>query len=259
MMTTNGDSLGDRMKDYESVPKNRLVPHIPVLIRLDGKAFHSFTKPFERPYDPRFHECMWQMTSWLCGQIQGTRIAYVQSDEITLLLTQKTIFSSAWYDCQIQKMCSVAASLAGAKFLDVIRERCPNVIDKTSIPAFDARVWNLPVHEVCNAFIWRQQDATRNSILMLGQAHFSHKELNGKSCDEVQEMMMTQRDINWSACPVPQKRGVCIIKEQYEVFDSVNPPALRSRWVVDQNIPIFTQDRDYIEKHLVVEETGDSQ
>lgn len=203
------------MKSYESVPRSRLVSQIPVMARLDGKAFHTFTRGFDRPYARTFHECMWETAKYLCEHVQGVRIAYVQSDEITLLLTQKTVYMQPWFDYEVQKMCSVAASWAGVAFLSALQSRVP-------------------------------QHATRNSIQMLGQAFFSYRELHNKSCDDIQEMLFSQKGLNWSDCPVPQKRGVCLKKESYVG----NEDAMRTRWVVDENIPVFTQDRDYITSQI---------
>lgn len=272
-----GDSLGDRMKGYEGVPRTRLTPKVPVMIRLDGKAFHTFTRGMPRPYHRPFHECMWAAATYLCENIQGCQLAYVQSDEITLLLLDTmSLEAEGWFGYEVQKMASVAAAMCTAAFnralfmsespdqpteptVDGTRRVCP------TLAAFDARVWNLPKEEVTNAFIWRQQDATRNAIQMLGQAHFSHKQLHGVSCAQIQEKLFQEKQINFNDCPVPQKRGVCIVKEYYEVFKKEGLVVLptgkvtigeltgsvkRSRWHADENIPIFTQNRSYIEKYL---------
>ena len=110
---------------------------------------------------------------------------------------------------------------------------------------FDSRVFAIPKDEVNNYFIWRQQDATRNSIQMLGQANFSHKELHKCSCNMIQEKLFTEKGINFNDIPTTQKRGACIVKEQYLVGE-----ATRTRWIVDKEIPIFTSDRDYIGKFV---------
>jgi tRNA(His) guanylyltransferase len=246
------DSLGDRMKGYEEVPKSRLVPKMPVLMRLDGKAFHTYTRVVgcERPYDIWFNECMHATTKYLCERIQGVQLAYVQSDEISLLLTDyQSIKTQAWFDYEVQKMASVAASMCAVKFYAV----GGHTDEDKLLPAFDCRVWNLPKEEVTNYFIWRQQDATRNSIQLLGQSHFSQKQLHGKSCNEIQDMLMLQKEVNWNDCPTPQKRGVCVIKDGYLIKQSpwaVEPTVQRSKWVIDEEIPIFTQNRLYVEQRI---------
>lgn len=241
------DSLGDRMKAYESVPRARLMPKTPVLLRLDGKAFHTLTRGMDRPYDERFMRCMWSTATELCDSIQGCKIAYVQSDEITLLLIDyQTYQTQGWFDYEVQKMCSISASIATAAFGDKFRELFP---ERKATPLFDARCWNLPREEVANCLIWRQQDASRNSIQMLAQAHFSHKEMHLKNCSMLQDMLMLDKGVNWNDQPVPFKRGACAIRESYAGPEN----SIRHRWVIDENVPIFTQNRDYVERCLAVE------
>lgn len=254
------DSLGDRMKEYyENRSKTYLTRRTPVIIRLDGKAFHSFTKGFKRPYDEIFHEAMNNTMKYLCANIQGCKLGYTQSDEITLLLTDyTTLTTDAWFGYGVQKMCSVAASMAtlmfNRYFRDAINKKFTDTIEdfdyfKTLSLArdkgamFDARCFNIPREEVINCFIWRQQDATRNAIQMLGQTHFTHKELQGKSCNDIQDMLMLvlQKGINFNDMPTEFKRGVCCIKTA-------------DGWILDNEIPIFTQNRDYIEQYLLEKE-----
>lgn len=236
--------LGDRMKEYESVTCNRLTRRVPVIIRLDGKAFHTLTRNMKRPYDPDFHNCMWNAAKLLCEEVQGCQIAYVQSDEISLLLTDwgdKT--TAAWFDNQVQKMVSVAAALATCGFLQKYNTYWPE--KSMSRIAFDARAFPLPATEICNYFLWRQQDATRNSLNMLAQVHFSHKALHGKNTSAMQDMLMLQHGVNWNDCPISQKRGVCVVK------------APDGKWHADMATPIFSQDRVYIERYAVPPEWMD--
>lgn len=248
----SSDSLGDRMKRYETVFKTRLTPRTPVLIRLDGKAFHTFTRGMKRPYDARFHACMWTAAQRLCEQVDGCRVAYVQSDEITLLLTDYETFNTQpWFGYEVQKLCSVSASICSTAFLLAYMEEFGGgSIPVGPVPTFDSRCWNVPKEEVCNAFLWRQQDATRNSLAMLAQAHFSHKRLHGVSGKEKQEILYNEKGINWNDCPTAQKRGVCVVRETYTVSVDGEDPYVRSRWVVDREISIFSQDRNYIERFV---------
>lgn len=234
--------LGDRMKGYESVPRSRLVPKLPVLIRLDGKAFHTLTRGCEKPWDQRFQEAMWETAKALCAEISGCRVAYAQSDEITLLLVDyQTNQTQGWFDYDLQKIVSVSAGIASATFCSWWKE---------GRGVFDSRAWNLPPHEVTNCFIWRQQDATRNSLSSLAQAHFSAKQLHGKRGPDMHDMLMA-KGINWNDCPIPQKRGACIVRETFDVAPKDNGvPILRHRWIVDEEIPVFTEDREYIEKFV---------
>jgi tRNA(His) 5'-end guanylyltransferase len=266
------DSLGDRMKEfYENRSKTYLTRRIPVIIRLDGKAFHTFTKGFKRPYDEIFHNTMNSTMKYLCENIQGCKLGYTQSDEITLLLTDyDTLTTDAWFGYGVQKMCSVAASMATMAFNKFFSEEYKNYMynfsfkdrkpteeereymetlySKLSIAMFDARCFSVPKEEVTNCFIWRQQDATRNAIQMLGQCNFSHKELHGKSCNDIQDMLMLEKEINFNDMPVEFKRGVCCLKKEVPCIDRLT--GYKIDWVLDKEIPIFTQDRDYIEQFV---------
>ena len=260
------DELGQRMKEYyENIPKTKLMRRTPVAIRLDGKAFHTFTRGFQKPFDEVLIKSMQETMKYLCENIQGCVLGYTQSDEITLILVDyKNLNSAAWFDYEVMKMCSIAASMATLEFnrrftdncLDYI---CENVKDeslKSILGAhgdasmkgamFDARVFNIPKEEVTNLIYWRQLDATRNSIQMVGQANFSHKELQNKSCNMIQDMLMTQKGINWNDLPTHQKRGSCCVKA-YEVDDTDSSEYYY--WKIDKEIPIFKgEGRQYIEK-----------
>lgn len=285
------DELGTRMKKYyEEVPKTKLMRRTPVIIRIDGKTFHSFTKKFQKPFDELLIKTMQETTKYLCENIQGCVLGYTQSDEISLLLVDyKRLNSSSWFDYEVQKMCSIAASMATMAFnkffmfefeefdrwicdgspTDGERQLYDVYYDAICKGAmFDARVFNIPKEEVTNYFLWRQFDAMRNSVQMVGQAHFSHKELQNKTGDVIQEMLLSQKKIDWSNLPLYQQRGSCCVKEEYWVDDKGFPSFLvyqgsgenankRNRWIIDKNIPIFKGDgRDYIEKLIWV---GDEQ
>lgn len=253
---SDGSSLGERMKSYEAIGRSSLVKKIPVIARLDGKAFHTFTRGMDRPYDNRLASCMQETMLYLCRNIQGVQVAYQQSDEITLLLVDyQSDVTSAWFEYRLDKMASVSASYASTAFMAQYMKVFPEKRDEClsgKFPAFDARFFNIPQSEVMNCFIWRQQDATRNSIQMLGQSKFSHKQLHGKSCDQIQDMLMKDFSINWNDCPVPQKRGVCAAKESYTSDSGCE----RTRWVIDNEIPIFTRDREYIERFVYIKDDG---
>jgi tRNA(His) 5'-end guanylyltransferase len=249
---------------------------MPVIIRLDGRAFHSFTKGFDKPYDEIFHNAMNETMKYLCENIQGCKLGYTQSDEITLLLTDyDTLTTDGWFDYSVQKMCSVSASMATLKFNQVIDEEfwdnqdnlgnpfrktendehiANKLRNKRFMAMFDSRCFNIPKEEVTNCLVWRQQDATRNAIQMLGQCNFSHKELQNKSCNDIQDMLMTQKGINFNDMPTEFKRGVCCIKEEYYLElmpgSPIDATSVRTRWVLDKEIPIFTQDREYVERNV---------
>lgn len=221
------DDLGCRMKTfYEQIPKTKLMRRCPVAIRCDGRSFHTFTRKFQKPFDEVLIKTMQETMKYLCENIQGCVFGYTQSDEITLILIDyKKLTSSAFFDYEVQKICSITASMAtmafnkffekniqefsesnecsglDIKYLDIYRE----ALNKGAM--FDARCFNIPKEEVTNLVYWRQLDATRNSIQMVGQANFSHKELQNKSCNDIQDMLMTQKGINWNNLLTYQKRG----------------------------------------------------
>ena len=259
------DALGSRMKNnYEEVYKYRLLHRTPVIIRLDGKAFHTFTRGLKKPFDEIFMKTMQETMKYLCENIQGCVLGYTQSDEITLVLIDyKKLNSDAWFDYEVQKLCSVSASMATLTFnkyfernVEKFKEEVSDLlieVDKKYLDTldgcmekgamFDSRCFNIPREEVANCIYWRQQDATRNSIQMVGQAHFSHRELQGKSCNDIQNMLLTQRNINWNNLLTAQKRGSCCIKIE------------NSNWTIDTEIPIFKEEgRNYIENLIKEEE-----
>ena len=271
------DELGMRMKEfYEGVPKTRLVRRMPVAIRLDGKAFHTFTRGFQKPFDEVLGRAMRETMKYLCENIQGCVLGYTQSDEITLILVDyQNLNSCAWFDYEVQKMCSIAASMATMAFNkfftknvnyfemthehdDTINEYCTTLVNAAEKGAmFDARCFNIPKEEVCNLIYWRQLDATRNSIQMVGQANFSHKELQKKSCNMIQEMLFAEKGINWNDYPTHLKRGSCCIKTtiqnpNVDIKDGAYP---KSIWMIDLDIPIFKGDgRQYIDKLIYIGE-----
>lgn len=277
------DDLGCRMKTfYEQIPKTKLMRRCPVAIRIDGKAFHTFTRGFHKPFDEVLIKSMQETMKYLCENIQGCVLGYTQSDEITLILVDyKKLTSSAWFDYEVQKICSIAASMATMAFNKFFRDNVgdylyenyddqyladyikilQNAVDKGAM--FDARCFNIPKEEVTNLVYWRQLDASRNSIQMVGQANFSHKELQNKSCNDIQDMLMTQKGINWNDLPTYQKRGSCCVRNKIVIeTDSVMATAqLRdsskseNEWIIDTDIPIFKgEGREYIDRLVFVGE-----
>ena len=268
------DSLGDRMKTfYENIPKTHLTRRQPVIIRIDGKAFHTFTRGFQRPFDDILIESMQETMKYLCENIQGAKLGYTQSDEISLLLTDyENINTAAWFDYQVQKMCSIAASMATLAFnrafdnrVDAIDNDIFNGEDDYDFnylsalhkaqekgAMFDARCFSIPKEEVCNYFLWRQNDCVRNSIQMVAQANFSHKQLQNKSCDELQEMLWQEKNINWNDFETVKKRGSCCTKTGKHTVVDMKTGEQKERliWEIDKDIPIFTQDRNYIERFV---------
>lgn len=280
------DELGSRMKEYyETIPKTRLMRRTPVAIRLDGKAFHTFTRGFEKPFDRILVETMQSTMKYLCENIQGCVFGYTQSDEITLILIDyQKLNTSAWFDYEVQKMCSISASMATMAFnkiFEYVIKDNYDILNLSDFPEgekklartyleamrqgaiFDARVFNIPKEEVTNLIYWRQLDATRNSIQMVGQSQFSHKELHGKSCNEIQDMLMTQKGINWNDYPDYLKRGSACYKTtktaQTIILHGSEEEEVRtvetSYWTVDLAMPILKgEDRKYVDNLIFVGE-----
>ena len=283
------DDLGTRMKEfYEQVPKTRLVRRMPVAIRIDGKAFHTFTKGFHKPFDDILMKTMQETTKYLCENIQGCVLGYTQSDEITLILVDyQKLTSSAWFDYEVQKLCSISASMATMAFnkyfeknVDDYRFRKWDGVSKyeegteeyikTLLKAvekgamFDARCFNIPKEEVTNLIYWRQLDATRNSIQMVGQVNFSHKELQNKSCNDIQDMLHEQKGINWNDYPTVYKRGTSCIKNRkiIEYLDEFKVTAklmdstkTENSWKIDTEMPILKgENRAYVDDLVYIGE-----
>ena len=275
--------LDVRMKEfYEFVPKTKLMRRCPVVCRLDGRSFHTFAKGFKKPFDEILIKSMQDTMKYLCENIQGCVLGYTQSDEISLLLIDyKTLNSSAWFDYEVQKLCSVSASMATLAFNKAFSNNIDELHSQymgdntiyneeyflTLLTAeekgamFDARCFNIPKEEVANYFYWRQKDSSKNSVQMLGRAYFSHKELHNKNGSQIQDMLMLEKGVNWNDLPTTQKRGSCCIKEQYqsEEVDIKDGPCIRTRWIIDNEIPIFKgEDRNYIEKLVYIKDKLDS-
>lgn len=244
------DVIGSRMKEfYEEVPKIKLMRRTPVIIRIDGKAFHTFTRGFKRPFDDVLVKTMQETTKYLCENIQGCVLGYTQSDEISLLLIDyQKLETSAWFDYEVQKMCSIASSMATMAFnkffldnvdLDYNREFYTRGLDSTTNfssedehlkateqleqdydiyyrkvnkAMFDARVFNMPREEVTNYFYWRQLDAMRNSTQMIGRVYFTNREMKNKSNNEIVEMLSTQEGVELEDYSSNLRIGTCVIK-----------------------------------------------
>ena len=272
------DSLGDRMKGYYENRTRYLLPRRTyTLLRIDGKAFHSYTKGCDRPYDSLLSEDMDFTAVALCKQIEGAQFAYVQSDEISLVLTDFADHQTqAWFDGNLQKLVSISASIATAHFNSFRWQRIllghiataeipdanPFSINLLNEPTayFDSRAFTVPDPvEVENYFIWRQQDATRNSISMTAQAHLPHERLQGKTSDEMQELLWQEKGINWNEMPGGFKRGRCVVKKQIlqdkEYIDrrtggtQLAQAVERHTWspVVP---PVFTKDREWLQSYI---------
>ena len=266
------ESIMSRMKKYEQPTKAVLTPRMPVIARIDGRAFHSYAKQCKKPFDNNLINAMNQCAIALCKDIQGAQVAYVQSDEISVLIhSYKRFNSQAWFANEVQKMVSISAAIAAS----VMTAESPKLFSQIKLAQFDSRVFTIPEDDVTNYFVARQQDWSRNSVQMLARSYYSHKQCDNKNNSQLQEMIHLHGD-NWNDLPTHLKRGRCIVKEQQETPCSVCKgigidyphssddetclvcrgvgKVIRSQWIIDNETPIFSQDRDYIEKYLEKDE-----
>lgn len=257
----SNDAFGQRMKMYESVSDYRLIKRMPVIVRLDGKAFHTFTRGFDKPFDMIFVQAMQDTMKQMCENVQGCVFGYVQSDEISLVLCDYLTYETeAWFDYRIEKMCSVGASMASRFFNKAFKERTaeeyPFVVDekyskKFDKADFDCRVFNVPKEDVVNAILWRQRDCEKNSVLTLAQSSYSQKEIQGINTKDLQDKMFEEKGVNWNELPTVLKRGTACVKKIV-----MKPTALpgmfieteRTEWVLDEEMPILSQNREYLQK-----------
>ena len=284
--------LANRMKEYEKRNQYYLQKRTPVAIRVDGRSFHTFTKGFKRPFDEVLMKSMQETAKYMCENMGNAKFAYVQSDEITIILVDyDTLETDCWFNYRTDKLCSISASMAtmafnkffaknvdewGRKTFTDWDEGGTNDPEVANSPEwelmqtysralakgamFDARCFNIPKEEVTNLVYWRQLDAARNSVQMVGQANFSHKELQNKSCNMIQDMLHEQKGINWNDFPVDCKRGAAVIKKKIgtniAAACGIAGATYENRWVIDRNMPMLKgEDRKYLDDLVYVGES----
>ena len=230
-------NFGDRMKEYEKMEGARqFLPLLPVCARIDGKSFSQFTKGLERPYDKNLVDLMCRTTTYLVQETQAN-MGYTQSDEISLVWYSDEYKSEIFFNRRVQKMVSILASMTTAYFNAHIPEYIPE--KKTRLALFDSRVWQVPtLEEAANTFLWRELDATKNSISMAARCHYSHKALHQKKGSEMQEMLW-QKGINWNNYPAFFKRGTFIQKHKvYRKFTTEEMEKLPQKHEARQNLDL---------------------
>ena len=276
--------LAKRMKNYEMRDRYFLQKRIPVAIRVDMRAGHTFTRGFKRPFDDIFMKSMQETAKYMCENMGNAKLAYVQSDEITIILTDyDTLETDCWFNYRTDKLCSISASMATMAFNKFFERNAENYIQNCATDyeidglygkgtpeyqlceiyqkaaekgaMFDARCFNIPKEEVTNLIYWRQLDATRNSIQMVGQANFSHKELQNKTCNMIQDMLHEQKGINWNDYPTVCKRGTAIIYVNYQNPQSLTNGDTIKGWKIDKEMPILKgEDRAYVDNLIYIGE-----
>ena len=204
-MKTDKDNLGNRIKNYENIESLRkLDPSLPVIIRLDGKAFHSFTRGLQKPYDKRLQNLMQTTTQYMVEKTNAS-LGYTQSDEISLvIITQPE--SEVYFGGRVQKLCSILAAACSVQFNALLPSFLPEKVK--FLPIFDCRVFNVPtLWEAANTILWREKDAIKNSISVAAQSMFSHKSLDGLHSSEKIEKMLKEKNVNWHDYPDDFKHG----------------------------------------------------
>jgi len=253
-------SLGDRMKRYEGVSDVILTPKMPLIVRVDGISFHTWTKRNKcvKPFDGNMGECMTAAAQAIVNNMQNAKMAYIQSDEISVLFTDyEKLQTQMTRGGRLFKIVADASTLATLGFNRHRSTTHPNNddIDVGRVARFDGRAYVVPRHDVHNYFVWRQQDATRNSIQSLARAHFSHNQCNNKNTSELQDMLMLEKEISWNDLESMWKRGWCVRRQKVEV-ESKNlktgetATILRSRWFSDFEMPVLTKDPSYIAQYV---------
>ena len=264
------DIFGNRQKKYEEVFRQKLVFGEPIVIRCDGKAFHNVCKKMKKPFDDFFINTMQKAMFWSAKDIQNCKLGYVQSDEITFVCIIDDIMKTeAFYDNEVSKIISIISSKVTKNFIKAFYENLyalklnPNLFkevvnikiyeDKLFETEFDCRVMNIPKWDTLNNVIWQQQDASRNSILLLGQSYFTHDELYKKNLSQIQDMLMLQKGINWNDLETYKKRGTCCYKKEIKILNKkTNQMKTKSKWYLDLDMPILTEPnaREYFNNIL---------
>jgi tRNA(His) 5'-end guanylyltransferase len=251
MSNSINDQFGNRMKDYENTFRTTIPNRLPVILRLDGCHFSKYTKGLVRPFDDKLISAMNDTAIYLCKNIQGAQMAYIQSDEISILINNyKEINTQPWHKNNAIKMCSVASGLASSYFSSISDKIFGNI----KLASFDCRAFVVPKEEVNNVFLWRQQDNTRNSIQSLARSLFSQKQCHLKNTSELKKMC-AEKGNDWDTLSNHYKYGRCALK----IFQSKlalnhhtkqEEMCVRSEWIIDNNIPIFSKDTNYINKYV---------
>jgi len=246
-VSSDATALGDRMKRHEAAARIVLPRRTYTIVRADMRAAHAYLRYAKRPFDADFMTAMDATAAGLCAEMSGAAVAFTQSDEISVLLADfGSVHSEPWFGGVAQKMASIAAGVATAAFAVTkfaLHAGCPR------FPAFDARVFTIPDPvEAANYFVWRQRDCVRNSVSMAAQAHFSHKRLHGLNGGQMQELLWSEKGVNWNDYPDGAKRGrVChrVSAEETVTYtdkrsgEERTVDAMRSRWVTEA-APHFT-------------------
>jgi tRNA(His) guanylyltransferase len=241
-MSDKKDNLGNRVKGYENCSRYYLQRRTPVILRIDGQHFSSFTKNCKKPFDGALNNAMVTSAMMTAENMQGFKLAYHQSDEVTFFLSDwETFETCAWFDNNLAKLQTITASMFTAYFNDnypkykedqhssywidnppLKYEDMPDFKYEDGLAFFDCRAFNVPKEEVANMFLWRQKDWHRNSIQMLGRSQFSQKQLHGKNMEQIKALLL-EKGQDWENLPDEYKNGTFIVNNngKIEVFRNI--------------------------------------
>jgi tRNA(His) guanylyltransferase len=249
------DTLGDYMKEIEGVSKTSLTKKTPVIIRVDGKSFHTFCKGFEKPYDTFFNECLNRTVLRLCNNIQGAKYAERHSDEMSILVTDyDSEQTEAFFDYQVEKICSVVASIATGEFIKQLfidkglrEDYLVSSPDGTckQWPAFDCRCFNIEKEDVEKYFRWRQKDALRNSVNSIANFYFGHKKSMNKNTKELKELLFEEKGIDWNQIPKGERAGYVCVKRLTEI-ETPNGIVNRQKWFLEPAPQSYNELSEYL-------------
>lgn len=199
-------NIGDRIKRYEAASNIRLTPRSCLFIRVDGKSFHTYCKNKNKPFDNELIKAMQVAAQKTAKQMQGFKLAYVQSDECTFMLTDfDTLDTQGWFNYELNKVVSLSASYFTFFFNQYMG------VDEVAV--FDSRAFIVPSEDWPNVFIWRQRDWERNSLQMLARNNYTHSELNGKNSAQIHEMLY-RKGLNWADLKPVYKNGTFIFQDE---------------------------------------------
>jgi len=244
------DTLGNRLKFYEAMTEIQLMPLLPIVARIDGRTFHTFTKGMKRPYDEQMTNAM-VSTAKRLAESTDARIAYTQSDEITLIWYSDNTKSQTFFNGRHSKLVSNLASMATLYFYQEVLKNMPEYASRNT--TFDCRVFSVPtVQEACNVLVWRELDATKNAVSQASRAFYSDRECLGKNSSDKQEMLF-QKGVNFNDYPDSFKRGTYIIRKQTEtVFTAEEIENLPSKHAARTNPGLKVRRQMFVAVNLPV-------
>ena len=252
-------SLEGRMKAREAAVGCALPPKMPAVLRVDGRAFHTLTRGFDRPFDATIEDCIERVALALCAEIGTATLAYCQSDEVSVLLVDyPNPATEQWFGGRRSKMESVAASVATAAFSEGLYAAlgtCADAVRADLLRSrlfrahFDARAFPVPVHDAPNYFLWRQRDAVRNSVMAAGRAVLPHRRMHGMRRDGVLAALR-EAGSPWEDLPTRQRRGLAVVRRPTTRAAPDGGAVEGSEWFADTEPPDFGDDRGYVASRL---------